>query len=409
MVQTDLLLEEENLQMLQQNDDSQDNTNIRVGNWKYACFHSTAAIVGAGALVLPWAFSYLGWLGAAAVLLLAFMVSLFAAENLIQLHEQDGKRFDTYTHLGQHILGPSLGWILPLFQQLTMVGAIIACTVLGAQCLQYIYELSFVNSTQTPIQWWVLGYGVVVLILSQLPDLNSLRFVSLLGVFMVIGFTGIAFISSTIHLTQNEEPVDYKQRSMDDLTQVFTVGTTLGNVMFNFGGLSALMEIQATLPSPSQNAMRLGITGAYIIGLVVYSLVGFVGYAAFGSEVQDNILVSVAKPNWLVVIANVMVVVSISTAIQIYLRIVFIAIEYKVLEGKRTTKHLIGRAVLRIVVVTLMVTVAAYIPYFSTVQLVRLDRPWELLSSLTYLLLSTMAINYQQHTVLYVSLLQLQW
>eukprot|EP01025_Chloroclados_australasicus_P054976 TRINITY_DN657_c2_g1_i4.p3 TRINITY_DN657_c2_g1~~TRINITY_DN657_c2_g1_i4.p3 ORF type:complete len:169 (-),score=6.92 TRINITY_DN657_c2_g1_i4:10-516(-) len=142
------------------------------------------------------------------------MVSLFAAENLIQLHEQDGKRFDTYTHLGQHILGPSLGWILPLFQQLTMVGAIIACTVLGAQCLQYIYELSFVNSTQTPIQWWVLGYGVVVLILSQLPDLNSLRFVSLLGVFMVIGFTGIAFISSTIHLTQNEEPVDYKQRSV---------------------------------------------------------------------------------------------------------------------------------------------------------------------------------------------------
>ena len=58
----------------------------------YSAFHNVTAIVGAGVLGLPSAFSYLGWAGGIVVLILSWIISLYTLWQLVKMHEMDGRR-----------------------------------------------------------------------------------------------------------------------------------------------------------------------------------------------------------------------------------------------------------------------------------------------------------------------------
>eukprot|EP01024_Parvocaulis_polyphysoides_P010706 TRINITY_DN13724_c0_g1_i5.p1 TRINITY_DN13724_c0_g1~~TRINITY_DN13724_c0_g1_i5.p1 ORF type:complete len:314 (-),score=22.41 TRINITY_DN13724_c0_g1_i5:101-982(-) len=273
-------------------------TKSREGTWFYASFHSATAMIGAGILGLPWAFSYLGWVGGCAVLILGFILSYFSAQLLIILHEQDNTRYDTYSQLGQRALGYELRWLVPLFQYVTVIGAAISYVITGAICLQHVYELSYPTHEPTTVLLWILVFGIVQLFLSQLPDFHSLRFVSMTGVLMSIGYALISIVSAVIHALDSDENmiISYGQRNSNDVSQIFSIGNAVGSILYAFGGLSTMPEIQATLPSPSCKTMHQGVTTAYSLALVLYSLVAVTGYYAFGTLVNDNILISLAKP-----------------------------------------------------------------------------------------------------------------
>eukprot|EP01023_Acetabularia_acetabulum_P014776 TRINITY_DN1719_c0_g1_i7.p1 TRINITY_DN1719_c0_g1~~TRINITY_DN1719_c0_g1_i7.p1 ORF type:complete len:388 (+),score=27.02 TRINITY_DN1719_c0_g1_i7:59-1222(+) len=344
-------------------------TKSRNGTWFYASFHSATAMIGAGILGLPWAFSYLGWCGGCAVLLLAFILSYVSAELLVVLHEQDNQRYDTYSQLGQRIFGNELRWLVPLFQTITCVGAAISYVITGAICIQHVYELVYADAEQTSVVYWILIFGVVQLFLGQLPDFHSLRFVSMIGVIMAISYALISIIASAVHVLDSDNSmVSYGQRSSDSLTQIFGIGNAVGSIIYAFGGLSTMLEIQATLPSPSGKTMHYGVTFAYLLALVLYSLVAVTGYYAFGTTVNDNILISLAKPRWLVAIANAMVFLHVAAGYQVFSMIVYIAVENRFF--KQTTKgpSKFLRILFRIFYTIATVVVAACIPYFSAVN-----------------------------------------
>ena len=46
---------------------------------------------------------------------------------------------------------------------------------------------------------------------------------------------------------------------------------------------------------------------AYFIVAWCYAGVSFAGYHAFGAQVEDNVLVSIAHPKWMIAMANLFV------------------------------------------------------------------------------------------------------
>lgn len=74
-----------------------------------------------------------------------------------------------------------------------------------------------------------------------------------------------------------------------------------------------MLEIQATIPStrekPSKGPMWRGAIVAYIIVAMCYFPVAIVGYLVFGNAVEENVLLSLDKPAWLIATANMFVVV----------------------------------------------------------------------------------------------------
>ena len=63
--------------------------------------------------------------------------------------------------------------------------------------------------------------------------------------------------------------------------------------------------------------MMKGIYFAYVIVTLAYFPVATAGYAAYGNQVNADVLLSVSKPAGLIAVANFMVVIHIAASYQV--------------------------------------------------------------------------------------------
>lgn len=115
--------------------------------------------------------------------------------------------------------------------------------------------------------------------------------------------------------------VDYSSRASTSAGKVFNFLNALGDVAFAYAGHNVVLEIQATIPStpemPSKIPMWRGVVVAYIVVAICYFPVAFLGYWIFGNSVDDNILIALEKPVWLIAMANLFVVVHVIGSYQV--------------------------------------------------------------------------------------------
>lgn len=133
-------------------------------------------------------------------------------------------------------------------------------------------------------------------------------------------YSTIAWITSLHRGVQ--QGVKYSSRFSSDAESVFGFFGALGTIAFGYAAHSVILEIQATIPStpekPSKIAMWRGMVVAYAVVALCYFPVGILGYWAFGNSVEDNILLSLEKPRWLIVAANIFVVVHVTGSYQVH-------------------------------------------------------------------------------------------
>ena len=127
--------------------------------------------------------------------------------------------------------------------------------------------------------------------------------------------------------------VDYGLHATTTPGKVFGFFGALGDVAFAFAGHNVVLEIQATIPStlerPSKKPMWKGAVVAYAIVAACYFPVSLVGYWAFGNQVDDNVLISLWKPKWLIALANMMVVVHVVGSYQVCIHFIYRIMEKK--------------------------------------------------------------------------------
>lgn len=118
-----------------------------------------------------------------------------------------------------------------------------------------------------------------------------------------------------------QKDVEYAYRAKTTVGTVFGFFGALGEVAFAYAGHNVVLEIQATIPStpekPSKGPMWRGVVVAYIVVALCYFPVAIVGYWIFGNKVEDNILISLQKPAWLIAMANMFVVIHVIGSYQV--------------------------------------------------------------------------------------------
>lgn len=326
-------------------------TASREAKWWYSAFHNVTAMVGAGVLGLPFAISQLGWYNLFSITIISnrfsefyflftscwtcrcrvygvgailgsWVITFYTLWQLVELHEAvPGRRFDRYSELGEHAFGPRLGyWIVMPQQMLVQVGTDIVYNVTGGTSLKKAIEL-LIPSFAMRNTYYILIFTAIQLGLSQIPNFNSLKGVSLLAAVMSVCYSMIAFVASTVKGT-HQEPSSYGIRSHDSVDIAFDAMNALGTIAFAFAGHSVVLEIQATIPStpevPSKKPTWKGVVVAYAIVLLCYLAVATAGFWAFGNLVEDNILVSLQKPSWLIAVANFMVFLHVVGSYQVH-------------------------------------------------------------------------------------------
>lgn len=117
------------------------------------------------------------------------------------------------------------------------------------------------------------------------------------------------------------ETVDYSYKSSTKIGAFFSFLSALGDVAFAYAGHNVVLEIQATIPStpekPSKKPMMKGVIVAYIVVAMCYFPASLISYWAFGNSVDDNILITLEKPRWLIAMANMMVTIHVIGGYQV--------------------------------------------------------------------------------------------
>nr|BAJ93280.1 predicted protein [Hordeum vulgare subsp. vulgare] len=345
-------------------------TSSRNAKWWYSAFHNVTAMVGAGVLSLPFAMSELGWGPGIAVLIISWVITLYTLWQMVEMHEMvPGKRFDRYHELGQHALGDKLGlWIVVPQQLIVEVGVNIVYMVTGGRSLKKFHDVICDGKCKDiKLSFFIMIFASVHFVLSQLPNFNSISGVSLAAAVMSLSYSTIAWGASVDKGKMVN--VDYNLRATTMPGKVFGFFGALGEVAFAYAGHNVVLEIQATIPStpekPSKKPMWKGVVVAYIVVALCYFPVALIGYWAFGNSVDDNILITLNKPKWLIAMANMMVVIHVIGSYQIYAMPVFDMIETVLVKKLRFPPGLTLRLIARSLYVAFTMFVAITFPFFG--------------------------------------------
>ncbi|CAL0327998.1 unnamed protein product [Lupinus luteus] len=345
-------------------------TASRKAKWWYSAIHNVTAMVGAGVLSLPYAMSNMGWGPGIVVLILSWVITLYTLWQMVEMHEMiPGKRLDRYHELGQEAFGEKLGlWIVVPQQIVVEIGTCIVYMVTGGKSLKKVHDTLCTDCKDIKTSYWIIIFASINFVLAQCPNFNSISFISLAAAAMSLTYSTIAW-GASIHkgVTPN---VSYASRSTSTSDAVFNFFSALGDVAFAYAGHNVILEIQATMPStpenPSKKPMWKGVVVAYIGVAFCYFPVALIGYYMFGNSVDDNILMSLERPAWLIAAANLFVVVHVVGGYQIFAMPVFDMMEtYMVIKLKFAPSFGL-RLISRSIYVALTMLIGICIPFFGS-------------------------------------------
>jgi len=299
-------------------------------------------------------------------------VSLYTSYILSELHEDGNVRLNTYREIGQYVWGETRGWWAVAPVQFTlMAGLCITYSVTAGQSMKGIASSDCSGADcQDGIGAWIVLFGILQVFLSQVPDFHSLWWVSLLGGVMSIGYCTIAAGGSIAAAVQGTDDVDGAMTNTTSSTadDVFGVMNALGSVAFTFGGQAVVPEIQATLAVPPRSSLSMmkAIGVSYIVVFLTYYSVGISGYAAFGAAVEPDILLSIKKPQVLVDIADVMVVLHVAAGYQVFAMPLFDVFEDFVRSKlSKRPRPVVLRLCVRTLFVFFTTFIAILVPFFD--------------------------------------------
>ncbi|KAM3281045.1 lysine histidine transporter 1 [Capsicum chacoense] len=361
--------EERNNNNIKNTDDWLPITSSRNAKWYYSTFHNVTAMVGAGVLSLPYAMSQMGWYWGTFVLIVSWVVTLYTLWQMVEMHEMvPGKRFDRYHELGQEAFGEKLGLYIVVPQQLTVeVGVNILYMVTGGKSLEKIYKTACPDCRPLKTTYFIMMFGSVHFFLSHCPNFNSITFVSFLAAVTSLSYSTIGW-GASVHKGISPD-VTYGSRATTQTGKIFGAFQALGEVAFAYAGHSVVLEIQATMPStpekPCKKPMWKGVIAAYVVVAICYFPVAFIGYAAFGSSVEENVLISLEKPAWLIIFANACVVIHVIGSYQIFAMGVFDMVESYLVKARKFTPSTMLRFIVRTTYVAITLFLGMTLPFFG--------------------------------------------
>ncbi|GAV82468.1 Aa_trans domain-containing protein [Cephalotus follicularis] len=337
------------------------------GTWKHAAFHVATTIATPAAYApLPFALASLGWPLGVSCLVGGTLATWYSSLLIASLWRWNGKKQITYRHLAESIYGFWGYWSIAFFQQVASLGNNIAIQIAAGSSLKAVYKHYHRDGTLT-LQHFIVFFGVFELLLSQLPDIHSLRWVNASCTFCTIGFAGTT-IGVTIYNGKklDRKSVSYSLQGSTSF-KIFKAFNALGVIAFSFGD-AMLPEIQNTVREPAKKNMYKGVTAAYCVIVLTYWQLAFSGYWAFGSEVQPYILASLTIPEWTIVMANLFAVIQISGCYQIYCRPTYACFDERLFSNKAnhfSIRNSLLRLTFTSIYIVLITLVAAAMPFFG--------------------------------------------
>ncbi|KAL9681560.1 hypothetical protein QQ045_013345 [Rhodiola kirilowii] len=379
----------------------------RTGTYMTASAHIITAVIGSGVLSLAWATAQLGWVAGPVAMLLFSLVTYFTSSLLSSCYRTEdvvtGKRNYTYMDAVRSYLG---GWKVKfcgIVQYVNLVGVCIGYTIASALSMMAVEKSSCLNShggakgeasCKVNSNPYMIAFGILQIILSQIPDFDQLWWLSYVAAAMSFTYSGIGLALGITKVAENGWKIRGSLTGVPigTITQTQKIWRTfqsLGNIAFAYSFSMILIEIQDTIKSPPSESktMKKATLLSIIVTTVFYMMCGCFGYAACGDMAPGNLLTGFGyfKPYWLLDIANVAIIIHLVGAYQIFVQALYSFLEKRatenfpdctfftkeilipVMPGSMPYKLSLFRLVWRTCFVIIITLISMILPFFSDV------------------------------------------
>lgn len=318
----------------------------------------------------------MGWVGGLIMMIAFALITLYTSHLLADCTKIDGKRIPTYMDCVRTTMGPVHAGIIAWVQYFNLFLTAIAYTITPATSMQSIaHTYCDAEDPDCFDKYWKFAiiFGATQIPMSQMPNLESLWWVSAIGAFMSFAYSVIA-LALSINMGNHHGTV----RGFDASTvqRMWNVWNAMGAIVFAFSFSFILVEITETMKETPKRPARFHIKRAVNISMATilcfYLAVSIAGYMAFGNEIEDcgNILTCFTRPKWVIRMTNIFVIIHMLPAYQVFSQPIFEFTERVV--GRRVVKDsrfgkLMFRLSFRSLYVVIVTVIGVCLPFFSDV------------------------------------------
>ncbi|PWA63140.1 amino acid transporter, transmembrane domain-containing protein [Artemisia annua] len=338
---------EHELVLEDQQSTNDDDTTIRTGTLWTTVAHIITAVIGSGVLSLAWSTAQLGWIGGPIALISFAFVTYISSFLLSDCYRSPdpvtGTRNRSFTNAVRVILGEKKAWFCGSLQYVSFLGTSIAYVVTTATCINAIRKSNCYHNKGRDAKCendgniYLLLFGFVQIVMSQIPDFNSMVLVSVVAAIMSFCYASIGFGLGFAQVIENGKiagsitgiPASSVSKKLWHTFQA------LGDIAFSYPYAFILLEIQDTIKSPPENKVTKRASAiAVTVTSIFYLGCGCFGYAAFGNNAPGNLLTGFGfyEPYWIVDFANVCIIIHLIGGYQLFSQPVFALAERSLTE-----------------------------------------------------------------------------
>ncbi|KAL3078869.1 hypothetical protein niasHS_014651 [Heterodera schachtii] len=264
-------------------------------------FNFIKGLIGAGLLGLPLASKDAGPLYEMTLLFCIAIISFYAMSNLVKGAQYHYTRlkipFLTFGDLAEQSCKVSFGWIKnygPLAKNIVNIITIVHqfgfCSMYYlfiASTLQTVFDKEKAdNEPKGKDPTWFLFILLPIVALNSIVSMRILSVMCLIGDGLTItSLTLILFMLSKIVFTERAHPIPFALPSAEGFFKAS------GTIIVSCLAQSLVLPLEKRIKKPSQMLGPFGVlSGGIVISTIVYAIVGFLGYSAYGEEIQSTVL-----------------------------------------------------------------------------------------------------------------------
>lgn len=306
----------------------------RTGTVWTASAHIITAVIGSGVLSLAWSVAQLGWIAGPATILFFAAVTIIQNRLLSDCYRSPDPEYgpirnQTYLDAVKYNLGEPSVWVVGFLQHVGLYGTGVVYTLTAAISMRAIQQSNCYHREGHDAQcsydltYFMFMFGAFEIVLSLIPDIHDLEWLSILSAAMSFFYSFIGFSLGFAKVVSNGTiKGNIRGVSMPSMYgKTLRIAQALGDTAYSFSYSIILLPIQDTLKSPpSENAtMKKASMISTSITAIFYLGCGCFGYAAFGDDTHGNLLTGFGfyEPYWLIDIANICIFIHLLGGYQV--------------------------------------------------------------------------------------------
>ncbi|KAI8089753.1 transmembrane amino acid transporter protein-domain-containing protein [Halteromyces radiatus] len=249
-----------------------------------ALFMLLKAFIGTGVIFLPGSFAKGGLVLSIILMVIIASICLFSFQRLVKAQRQTG---GSYGHVAETLLNRWVRYTIQFFLCLSQMGFVASYMIFISENVGLVIGTLSDCHAPFPSKYFIWIFMIIIIPLCWVRKIGRLGYCALLAdIFILFGLICVLYFSSN-QIHQHGAGPNITMVNSDSFALM------IGTAVFSFEGIGMVVPMIEGMKDPSKFPRVLTI--GMIICTLVFTLIGTIGYVAFGDTIQASIVANLPR------------------------------------------------------------------------------------------------------------------